>query len=63
MTTAHPRPLKVVSNTTKRIKDEEAPYVMARLAERLMEKEYVIVFATMEEVEEGEVYTIMYRRR
>ena len=50
---------------TTRIKDEEAPYVLARIAERLMEKELLLMIATMEENKESEIYTIKltYKKR
>lgn len=50
---------------TTRIKDEEAPYVMARIAERLMEKELTLMIATMEEFSESGIYTIkvIYKKR
>jgi hypothetical protein len=50
---------------TTRIKDEEAPYVLARIAERLMEKDLILLITTMEENKESEVYTITvtYKKR
>lgn len=45
---------------TTRIKDDEAPYVIMRLGEKLAEKQLLLIMATMEENVEGETYTVTF---